>query len=141
MGTSAICIFDTQRMNFLFLCIPVSTESSKVKEFTNNVKRTKTCFLVNQLFIRRINSCKPLASQQHTVGARDTKLGSRIHWGEKVTMLSTQSGGLGLLSLRYNAIICSTFPGGARIFCRKHMAGLTSLHVLLSFDAKFAMFP
>lgn len=65
MGTSAIYIFDTQRMNFLFLCLPVSTESSKVKEFKNNVKRTKTCFLVNLLFIRRINSCKPLASQHH----------------------------------------------------------------------------
>ena len=51
-----------------------------------------------------------------TVGAPDTKLGSGIHRGKKVTILSTQSGGLGLLSSRYNAIFCSTFPGGTRIF-------------------------
>jgi len=33
-------------------------------------KRTKTRFLVHQLFIRRINSRKPLASQQHQLTNR-----------------------------------------------------------------------
>ena len=55
-------------------------------------------------------------NEQLRVGARDTKLDSGIHRGKKVTILSTQLGGLGLLSSQYNAIFCSTFPGGARIF-------------------------
>ena len=32
---SAVCIFDTHSMNFLFLCMPVSTDSSNVQEFKN----------------------------------------------------------------------------------------------------------
>ena len=39
LGTSAICIFGTHRMSFLFLCAyrPVSTDSSNVHEFKNKI--------------------------------------------------------------------------------------------------------
>ena len=37
LGTSAICIFGTHRMSFLFLCIPVSGDSSNVHELKNKI--------------------------------------------------------------------------------------------------------
>ena len=49
MDTSAICIFGTHRMSFLFLSIPISKFSSNVQEF--NIRSISS--LISSRFIRR----------------------------------------------------------------------------------------
>ena len=68
----------------------------------------------NSLFVAN-DSWSQMVAMAANSGCAGHKIG-QWNLSEKVTILSTQSGGLGLLSLPYNAFFCSTFLGGARIF-------------------------